>query len=81
MIEEGADEVIAIHRRQYYTRQRTSDEWKNVAEILKLKGRYGEADDVRLGFYSGRFSDDLPPAALGQPHYETHEDDVPGDDR
>lgn len=81
MIEEGADEVIAIHRRQYYTRQRTSDEWKNVAEILKLKGRYGEADDVRLGFFSGRFSDDLPPAALGQPHYETHEDDVPGDDR
>ena len=81
MIEEGADEVIAIHRRQYYTRQRTSDEWKNVAEILKLKGRYGEADDVRLGFFSGRFSDDLPPAALGQSHYETHEDDVPGDDR
>ena len=81
MIEEGADDVIAIHRRQYYTRQRTSDEWKNVAEILKLKGRYGEADDARLGFFSGRFSDRLPPAALGQPHYETHDDDVPEDDR
>lgn len=80
MIEEGADEVIAIHRRQYYTRQRCSDEWKNVAEILKLKGRYGEADDVRLGFYLGRFSDTLPPAARGEPHYEGDNDNFQGDD-
>lgn len=79
-IEENADGVTAIHRRQYYDRGRCSDEWKNVAEVLKLKGRFGESDDVKLGFFRGRFSDRLPPGALGQPHYETHEDDMPGDD-
>ena len=61
-------------------RNRTSEEWRNVAEILKLKGRYGEADDVRLGFYYGRFSDQLPPAARGEPHYETTDEYLPGDD-
>jgi len=80
MIEESADSVTAIHRRQYYQRNRTSEEWRNVAEILKLKGRYGEADDVRLGFYYGRFSDQLPPAARGEPHYETTDEYLPGDD-
>ena len=80
-LEEAADGVTAIHRRQYYERgKRCSEEWRNVAEILRLKGRYGESDDVRLGFYSGKFSDRLPPAALGQPHFETHGDDMPEDD-
>lgn len=81
-LEEAADGVTAIHRRQYYERgPKCSDEWKNVAEILKLKGRYGESDDVRLGFFRGRFSDRLPPAALGEPHYATNEDEQPEDDR
>lgn len=78
-IEENADGVTAIHRREYYERQRTSEEWKHVAEVLKLKGRYGEADDVRLGFYGGKFSDRLPAAARGEPHYEGQNDE-PGDD-
>lgn len=80
-LEEAADGVTAIHRRQYYERgSKCSDEWRNVAEVLKLKGRYGESDDVRLGFYRGKFSDRLPPAALGEPHYETHDDDMGDDD-
>jgi len=80
-IEESADGVTAIHRRQYYQRNRTPDEWRNVAEILKLKGRYGEADDVRLGFYCGRFSDQLPPAARGEPHYATNDEYQPDEDQ
>lgn len=74
-IEQSADGVLALHRRQYYLRQRCPAEWKNVAEVLRLKGRYGEADDARLGFFAGRFSDWLPAAARGQPHFEGSDDE------
>lgn len=67
-IEEGADEVHAIHRPQYYERG-CAVEWRNVARIIPLKGRYGCEDEARMGFYAGRFSDELPAAALGVPDY------------
>lgn len=62
-IEEGADEVYAIHRPEYYERGKVTDEWRGVAQIIPLKGRYGGGDDAKLGFHGGRFEDDLPPAA------------------
>lgn len=67
-IEEGADEVHAIHRRQYYERN-CAVEWRNVAEVIPLKGRYGHEDEALMGFYAGRFSDALPAAARGEPDY------------
>lgn len=68
-IEESADEVYAIHRRQYYEGKKCPAVDVNVAKILPLKGRFGIADEARMGFYGGQFSDELPPAALGDPHY------------
>ncbi len=73
-IEQAADKVIALHSRQYYLRGKTPDEWRNVLEVIDLKGRFGQGEDARLGFYNGRISDILPPAARGEPHYENHDD-------
>lgn len=75
-IEEDADNVLLIHRPQYYLRKKCPAELRNVAEIIPAKGRYGMPEgSLKLGFYAGRFSDQLPAAARGEPHYEDTDDD------
>lgn len=72
-IEEGADEVYAIHRREYYERARCPVDEKGTAKIIPLKGRFGGSDDALMGFHGGQFSDDLPAAAKGEAHYAPEE--------
>jgi replicative DNA helicase len=61
-IEYHADEIFFIHREQYYLRENTPPEWRNIAEIIHGKGRMGldlEAPPARLWFSGGMFFLDL----------------------
>lgn len=62
-IEYHADEIFFIHREQYYLRENTPPEWRNIAEIIHGKGRMGldlEAPPARLWFSGGMFFPDPP---------------------
>lgn len=78
-IEEDADTVVMIHRPQYYLRKKCPAELRGVAFMIPAKGRYGMPDETpRLGFARGKFSDQLPAAARGEPHYDDAENDNGG---
>lgn len=74
-IEEDADTIMLIHRPHYYLRRKCPAELRGVAEMWPGKGRFGMSEDTipRLGFARGKFSDQLPAAARGEPHYDNDE--------
>lgn len=62
-IEYQADEIFFVHREQYYMRENTPPEWRNIAELVHGKGRAGvdlEAPPARLWFSGGMFFNDPP---------------------
>lgn len=62
-IEYHADEIAFVHREQYYLRDKTPPEQRNIAEIIHGKGRGGldlEAPPMRLWFAGGMFFDTPP---------------------
>lgn len=62
-IEYQADEIFFVHREQYYQRDQTPPEWRNIAEMIHGKGRAGldlEAPHARLWFAGGMFFDAPP---------------------
>lgn len=66
-IEYHADEIFFVHREQYYLRDKTPPEQRNIAEIIHGKGRNGldlESPPSRLWFSGGMFFE-APP--LGTP--------------
>lgn len=62
-IEYHADEIFFVHREQYYLRDKTPPELRNIAEIIHGKGRSGldlEAPPAKLWFAAGMFFDGPP---------------------
>jgi replicative DNA helicase len=75
-LEEDADGVFLLHRPSAYMRKKCPPEWRHVAQLIPAKGRYGMPEETpRLGFWGGRFTDQLPEAARGEPHYGAEDDD------
>jgi replicative DNA helicase len=59
-IEYDADEILFVHREQYYLRENTPPELRNIADIVHGKGRSGidlESAPARLWFAGGMFFD------------------------
>lgn len=62
-IEYDADEIAFVHREQYYMRENTPPELRNIADIVHGKGRSGldlESPPARLWFSGGMFFDGPP---------------------
>jgi replicative DNA helicase len=49
-IEQDADNVIFIHREAYYLKEKTPDEWRDVAEFIVEKQRNGPTDTAFVRF-------------------------------
>lgn len=62
-IEYHADEIFFVHREQYYLRENTPANLRNIAEVIHGKGRSGldlEAPPTKLWFAGGMFFDGPP---------------------
>lgn len=62
-IEYHADEIFFVHREQYYLRENTPANQRNIAEVIHGKGRSGldlEAPPTKLWFAGGMFFDAPP---------------------
>ncbi|QMU30499.1 replicative DNA helicase [Adhaeribacter radiodurans] len=57
-IEQDADVIVFLYRREYYAKDRTDPEWKNKMEIVFAKHRNGELDDLIIEY-------DLPTMRFG----------------
>lgn len=72
-IEASADTIIGLQRPEVFG-GKVPEQWRGVAGVVPMKGRMGGTRRViRLGFSKGVFSDDLPPGARGEAHYEDDE--------
>lgn len=70
-IKRVADTIITVQRPELLMPGKVPAKWIGVAGVSRLKGRFGgDGRRALLGFDRGMFTNDLPPAARGEAHYD-----------